>query len=236
MPPSPAHRLLPGDAWYLLLMLGAVIGTAVWWSRRFRSDPALIQIFAGAVVGAFAGAKLAYLLAEGFLHWGAPDFWRQAATGKTILGALLGGYAGVEGVKAVIGHRQPTGDGFAAVAPLGIAMGRLGCVAHGCCQGAVCGASGWRWPAPWVELGFNLAAFVCFLMLRRRGWLAGQHFHLFLIGYGLFRFAHEFVRETPRLWGPFTGYHGLAVAVAALGVGGFVMRARANKMSACQRG
>ncbi|MCB1088622.1 MAG: prolipoprotein diacylglyceryl transferase [Verrucomicrobiae bacterium] len=240
----PAHQLLPGNGIYLLLMLGALIGTTIWWTRRFKSDPRLVQIFAGAVIGAFAGAKMAYLAAEGFLHWGQPDFWLQVANGKTILGALLGGYAGVEAVKWLVGYRQPTGDGFATVAPLGIALGRLGCVAHGCCLGIACDAGRWycvadslgtpRWPAPEVELVFNLAAFGGFFWLRKTGKLTGQHFHLYLIAYGLFRFAHEFVRNTPRLWGPFSGYHFLALMVMGLGIWGFVRRERVR--SARQEG
>ena len=38
-----------------------------------------------------------------------------------------------------------------------------------------------------VEIGFNLAAILVFLIvLRRRRLLPGQHFHLYLIAYGLF--------------------------------------------------
>ncbi len=232
------HQLLPtGSAIYLLLMLVALVGTTIWWSRRFRSDSRLIQIFAGAVIGAFVGAKLAYVLAEGWLHWGRDDFWFQLANGKTILGALLGGYAGVEGVKKLVGYDRPTGDGFAAVAPLGIALGRLGCLAHGCCLGMACDSAHWftvndvsgvpRWPAPWIELAFNLEAFLVFFWFRRRGILVGQHFHLYLIAYGLFRFGHEFARDTPRLWGALTGYQVLALAVLALGVWGYRKRAAA---------
>ena len=237
------HQLFPsGSAIYLLLMLVALIGTAVWWSRRFRSDARLVQVFAGAVIGAFVGAKIAYLLAEGWLHWGRDDFWFQVANGKTILGALFGGYAGVEGVKRLIGYRQPTGDGFATVAPLGIALGRLGCLAHGCCLGTVCESAHWftvtddatgspRWPAPVAELVFNLAAFVVFFLLRRKGVLPGQHFHLYLMGYGLFRFAHEFARETPRILGGVSGYQALALGVFALGIWGYRKRSRQSRQA-----
>ncbi|MCB1063077.1 MAG: prolipoprotein diacylglyceryl transferase [Verrucomicrobiae bacterium] len=233
------HRILPdGSAIYALLMLGAVIGSTIWWSRRFRSDPRLIQIFAGAVIGAFSGAKIGYLVAEGWLHWGHPDFWYQLASGKTVIGALIGGYAGVEAVKALVGFREPTGDGFAAVAPLGIALGRLGCLAHGCCLGVACETAHWftvvdhagipRWPAPVAELAFNLTAFGVFFLLRRRNLLPGQHFHLYLIAYGLFRFLHEWVRDTPRVWGPWSGYQFLALMVFALGWWGYRKRARSK--------
>ena len=65
----------------------------------------------------------------------------------------------------------------------------------------------------------------------QRAILAGQHFHLYLIGYGLFRFAHEFLRATPRVGPGFTGYQVAALAVAALGVSGFIRRAKIHRRS-----
>lgn len=244
--PMPEHRLLPGSTVYLLLMLASVAGAAVWWSRRFRADSRLAQVFAGAVIGAFLGAKSGYLLAEGWIHRGEPDFWLRVASGKTVLGALLGGYAGVEAVKALIGYRRPTGDGFAAVAPLGIALGRLGCLAHGCCLGVACepgariapsdAAGVPRWPAPLVELAFNLAALAVLAALRRNRVLPGQHFHLYLIAYGGFRFFHEFLRETPRWAGSLSGYQALALGVLGLGLWGFRRRARSRLAESPEEG
>ena len=47
------------------------------------------------------------------MYWDDPQRWVIWATGKTILGALLGGYAGVEAAKKWTGYTQPTGDWFA---------------------------------------------------------------------------------------------------------------------------
>jgi phosphatidylglycerol:prolipoprotein diacylglycerol transferase len=44
--------------------------------------------------------------------------------------------------------------------------------------------------------------------------LPGQHFHLYLIAYGLFRFAHEFLRATPKAFGGLSGYQLIALATA----------------------
>jgi phosphatidylglycerol:prolipoprotein diacylglycerol transferase len=233
------HRLVPGagSATYMAFLLVALFVAAWWWSRRFRADPRLIAIFAGAVVGAFAGAFAGFWLAEGWVRWTGGEAWTTGlAAGKTVLGALLGGYAGVELMKRAVGFGGTTGDSFAAVVPLGIAFGRLGCLAHGCCLGRTCAADRWfaladrwgtpRWPAPVAEIAFNLAAFAVFFSLRRHGVLPGQHFHLYLIGYGLFRFAHEFLRDTPRVSGAFTGYHVLALMVVVLGVTRLWRRAR----------
>ena len=54
--------------------------------------------------------------------------------------------------------------------------------------------------------------------------LKGQLFHLYLISYGIFRFWHEFHRETPRILGPFSGYHFGALALVALGTWRGVVR------------
>jgi phosphatidylglycerol:prolipoprotein diacylglycerol transferase len=81
-----------------------------------------------------------------------------------------------------------------------------------------------RWPAVPVEMFFNLAAIVVFSIMCRKKQFVGQHFHLYLMVYGAFRFFHEFLRETPRLTGAFSGYQLAALAVMALGVVGFIHR------------
>ena len=192
-----------------------------------------------------------------------PDHWKIWATGKTIVGALLGGYLGVETAKKAVDYTQPTGDLFALVAPIGIIFGRIGCLLHGCCLGQECslnaaGEPPWwalrdvagvpRWPAVPVEIAFNLIMLAFFLGLRwtaksRAGqgtnaveeasvstsFLAGQHFHIYLMAYGVFRFVHEFVRATPRLVFGLTGYQFAALACVALGAVGFVKRAGTSK-------
>jgi phosphatidylglycerol:prolipoprotein diacylglycerol transferase len=212
---------------YTWLLLAGVVVSFLFWRCRAREDKRLVFIYGAALIGAFFGAKVVFFLAEGWLYLGAPDMWWQLLAGKSILGALLGGYAFVELAKRHAGYDRATGDDFALVAPVGIALGRVGCLLHGCCLGEVC-RPGWyalndvegvpRWPAVPVELAFNGFAFAIFLFLRRRKTLPGQHFHLYLIGYGAFRFAHEFVRATPRILGPFSGYHFAALAVAMFGV------------------
>jgi len=77
-----------------------------------------------------------------------------------------------------------------------------------------------------VEILFNIAAMLGFFLLRKNNKLVGQHFHLYLIAYGIFRFVHEFVRATPRVLGEISGYQFAALAVAGLGIVGFTLRRR----------
>lgn len=250
--------------YYGWLMLAGIALSLLFWTRLARRDDRLLLVYLGALLGAFLGGKIVYVLAEGWRDFGEPDMWRRLATGKTILGALLGGYAGVEIAKKLVGYQRATGDWFALIAPAAIVLGRVGCLLHGCCLGEVCERSEWwtlndhaglpRWPAVPLEIAFNLGAIAVFWMLRNVGpaaclsrmpkalnaartsedgktgetpvlrypaRLAGQHFHLYLIAYGLFRCVHEFWRATPRVLGPFSGYQFAALAVVALGTWGF---------------
>lgn len=225
---------------YGWLMLAGIVVSIVLWSRLAKRDNRLILIYVGALAGAFLGAKLVYLAAEGWLHWRDENRWVILATGKSITGALLGGYAGVEIAKSILQYRQPTGDWFALIAPISIMLGRVGCVLHGCCLGRTCPATWYavvdsaglpRWPAAQVELLFNAIALVAVLVMRRQHILPGQHFHLYLVSYGLFRFAHEFLRQTPRLLGPISGYQLAALAVTALGLWGYFRRRRTLQSS-----
>lgn len=217
-------------SWVMLGSIGLSLGL---WTRVARSDRRLLLIYLAALAGAFLGAKVVYFFAEGFLHLGAPDMWLQLATGKSILGGLLGGYLAVEWAKRLLGYNRVTGDWFALVVPVGIIFGRIGCWIHGCCRGIAC-QPGWftlrdetgqdRWPAVPMEIAFNLGALIAALVLRKKKLLTGQHFHLYLTAYGLFRFFHEFLREEPHVLFGLSGYQVAALAVVMLGLWGFIRR------------
>ena len=220
---------------YGWLMLAGIFASIALWSRVAKRDSRLVIIYVAALAGAFLGAKLVYLAAEGWLHWHDEKRWLILATGKSITGALLGGYVGVEIAKCLTGYTSTTGDWFAIIAPVGIMLGRIGCMLHGCCLGRACAAAWFtvtdvqgtaRWPAAQAELLFNALMLGAVLLLRWKKILPGQHFHIYLMAYGAFRFAHEFLRDTPHILGPLSGYPIAAIAVAGLGWGGFMLRRR----------
>lgn len=230
---------------YGVVTFAGLIGGGILWSRRFRKTPESFSIFVGAIIGAYAGAKLLFLLSEWERIFSDPNWLFMAVSGKTIVGALLGGYAGVEIAKRLIGHREPTGDWFAVGVPIAIAAGRLGCLRYGCCRGRVCDSSlpfaitdadGLsRWPAAPLELAFNLlfvAAILPFALRPPRSapLLKGQLFHWYIISYGIFRFWHEFHRDTPRVLGEISGYHIGALLLVALGTGRGWLRYRESKL------
>lgn len=86
-------------------------------------------------------------------------------------------------------------------------MVRIGCLFYGCCLDKPMAAglfsrpdaSGLlRWPAPQVEAAFHMLMFVIIVTLNHRRLLRDRLFFLLLVSYGLFRFAHEWMRDTPK--------------------------------------
>ena len=210
---------------YALTMLIGIIGSTVYWIRRSKKDPLIPLIYGAALACAFIGAKLAYLFSEGWLVAGSDQRLLHWLTGKSVTGALLGGFIGVETAKKVLGYTKATGDGFAAVVPLALIIGRIGCLYHGCCRGIPCDLGPLTyWPSVPVEIAFNLLAFLTFYNFRRFKFLPNQHFHLYLISYGLFRFVHEFMRATPKPFLGLSGYQIVALILAITGLVAFLRR------------
>jgi phosphatidylglycerol---prolipoprotein diacylglyceryl transferase len=229
----------PQSTAYGWLMLAGILVSIGIWSRVARRDERLVLIYVAALAGAFVGAKIVYLGAEGWLHWHDENRWIELATGKSITGALLGGYLAVEIAKRFLKYQGTTGDWFALIVPISIMLGRVGCILHGCCLGRECETSWFtmndatgvsRWPAAPVELIFNALMLVTTLALRWRKILPGQHFHIYLIAYGSFRFAHEFLRATPEILGPISGYQIAALGIVALGAFGFWQRRKEQRI------
>lgn len=234
---------LTGHPAYGALFLAGIVVTALAWGRLARAGPEMVIVYAAGLLGALVGAKVVFLALEWPYYFGQPDFWMQALVGKTITGGILGGYAGVELGKRIIRHPAPTGDAFAITVPLGLFLGRLGCFINGCCLGRRCEPAWYavvdehgvpRFPVSLAEAGFNLLTAGVLFLLHRRGVLRFQLFHVFLIAYGTFRFFHEFLRDTPRLFPhsdwpvvrDFTTYQLAALAIVALGVWRFIARRR----------
>lgn len=192
-----------------MLLFGIAWG-AVYWFRESKNDDRVALIYAAGLAGAFAGAKLAYLIAEGWLHVHDPNRWLFWLSGKSIMGALPGGWIGVEIAKKSLGYHETTGDRFAMLLPVPLILGRIGCLYAGCCGGIVCSFG--VWPSVQVEIVFQILAMAALWLMRRNHWQTGQHFHLYLIGYGLFRFSHEFLRATPKPIFGMSGYQLIALA------------------------
>jgi len=245
---APQHVLIP-TTYTWLMVLGMAVGVAYsWWRVKRGGDSRLVWLAFAALVGCAAGAKLSFVIAEG---WHYRTNMLGLLSGKSILGGLLGGYAAVEFVKRAMRDARPSGDHFAVVVPIGLTLGRVGCLTQGCCRGMVCEKAHWftrevvvgvpRVAAAEIEVVFHAVAcaaavFTQMLMARTESrWartLRGNLFHVYLMAYGVLRLILESGRENSRWFGAVTGYHFMAAAVLLLGLVGFVMRARRNTASA----
>jgi phosphatidylglycerol:prolipoprotein diacylglycerol transferase len=185
------------------------------------------------ILGAITGAKISVLVGD--LHWpwvAMPDWTLLVTSGRSITGALIGGFLTAEVAKPLLGYSMPPNDRFAAILPFSIAVGRVGCALSGCCAGipydgfcAVRDSAGLpRFPSQWYEALFHTAAGLVFLVMVKRGWFFGRIFSLYLVVYGVFRFFSEITRETPKNFGGYSAYQGFALLMILLGIGFLIKR------------
>lgn len=197
-------------------MVVGIIFAVVYWTKKGKDDVDLLAILLAGIAGGFLGAKLAYLFAEGWLHLHEENRWMHWVVGKSVMGSFLGGWMAVEWMKKRLGYKKITGDLFAQTLPLPLFMGRIGCLHAGCCKGII--FHGKVWPAVTVEMIFLAVMALVLFVLRRRNLLVGMHFYLFLVCYSTFRFCHEFLRDTPKVFWGISGYQIIAVITALAAV------------------
>ena len=199
--------------------------------KRYRQQYYFLQGIT--LFGAIVGAKLSVLLGDYHWPWTPVNDWSTVLiSGRSITGALMGGFLAAEIAKPIIGYTLPPNDRFAALLPFTIAIGRVGCLLSGCCRGTP--YNGWcaltssdgvaRHPAQVYEIIFQIAIGGLFVLMVRRGIFFGRLFSLYLMAYGVFRFLTEFIRDTPKTFGPLSGYQLLCIAMFLLGAGFFLKR------------
>jgi phosphatidylglycerol:prolipoprotein diacylglycerol transferase len=170
---------------------------------------AAFAVVLGCVLGAILGSKAAVWLQQ-------PDAFiaglRAPLTlwnGQSIVGALIGGWLGVEIAKRIAGVRRSTGDAFVFPLIAGIAIGRVGCFLAGLYDDTYGVPSDLPWamdfgdgirrhPTQLYDIAFVLALGA--LLYRWRHELArmpGLRFKLFLAGYLLWRVAIDMLKPVP---------------------------------------
>jgi prolipoprotein diacylglyceryltransferase len=177
----------------------------------------------GGLVGAAMGAKVPFWLWNAFVGASAStegvSSWVWLASGKTILGGIVGGYLGIELMKFVLDIRVRTGDTYVVPVAVAIAVGRLACFVGGCCFGAPTDLP-WgmrfplapdegtllRHPTQLYEALFHASAAAAFLLVERRGWFVGQRIKLYLMAYLVYRFVTEWLRPEPEVFLGLTAY------------------------------
>lgn len=229
-------------------ILSLLVGSQLfWWMQRrsidrFTSDEKW-TLAAGCLLGAAIGAKLIVLLEEPrpLAVLGDPAFW---ASGKSIVGALLGGLLGVELAKKIGRITRRTGDAFVVPLCVGLAIGRIGCYlsgldddAYGIRTGLVWGVDfgdGARHPTQLYEIAFALTFLALVPTLRRALPRPGDTFRAWMIAYFAFRYLEEFIRVAPRPYLGLTIYQ-LACALGIVYYAASAVRERREYARAQQR-
>jgi phosphatidylglycerol:prolipoprotein diacylglycerol transferase len=226
--------MIPPRVYYSSFMFAAlaVFLLARWWLPR---PAALMRVplwkhaalGLAAFIGGALGAKLPFALANPAGFFDASAWFTD---GKTVVAGLIGAYLAVEAVKWVLDVRVKTGDTFAVPLALALAVGRWGCFFNGCCYGTettlpwgvyfrVADGDDWRWarchPTQIYESLFHFTMALILLTLMRRGLFVRQRLKLYLIAYGIYRFATEYIRPEPAWWLGLTFYQWASVALAA---------------------
>jgi 7,8-dihydro-6-hydroxymethylpterin dimethyltransferase len=200
----PAHQILE------LLAYGVGFQLYLFFRRRWPSGPTLTLeqtgwIMIGAIFGALIGARV-LAIAEAFptLRENGMD-WRIILGAKTIVGAILGGWVGVEIAKRRLGIGHPTGDIYVFPLIAGMCIGRIGCFLGGIEDhtygivttlpwGVDFGDGLKRHPTQLYEIAFLLCLAGYFAWriktLRQRGCM----FSRFMLGYLGFRLFVDFIK------------------------------------------
>ncbi|HEY4223530.1 MAG TPA: prolipoprotein diacylglyceryl transferase family protein [Myxococcota bacterium] len=181
------------------------------------------------------GAKLVALMGDRL--WPAvalEDGWRTVVfgSGRSIVGGVLFGHVASEIARPLIGYTAAPNDRLAVAVCFSVALGRVGCALAGCCRGVP-----WdgpfaltyddaipRFPTPLLELVFHVLLACVFLWMERKRILFGRLFSLYLVVYGVFRFATEPLRVTPKPLVGFSVYQLFCVALVVVGVVGLLVR------------
>lgn len=229
--PFSVHPHLPFE------ILGWLAGTAIAVLVRPPSDPGVSpgqrqQVLVGAVLGGLGGAKLLFAFTDPAIL-ADPLQW---LAGKSVVGALLGGWLGVEIAKRAAGVRSRTGDRFVWPLAVGIAVGRLGCFFSGVDDGT----HGVVTESPFgMDLGdgqlrhptalYEIPVVLGLGALASRGPISapGARFRRWLGGYLAWRLLTEPLRTQPVLAAGLTAIQWACVlGLAALGIESILRRTR----------
>lgn len=181
-------------------------------------DDRIYVIVTGALVGGALLMRMGTWLQHIDLRENATVAEQWLYGNRSILGGLVGAWAGVHIAKALVGWKTRTGHLFAPAVAAGMAVGRCGCGLTECPGtpnhlgfGPVldeptaarlnADAGVPLHPSLFYEAGFHALAFgVLWFVLRDRMKRPADTFVLYIAAYALFRFLVEFVRGNEVVW------------------------------------
>jgi phosphatidylglycerol---prolipoprotein diacylglyceryl transferase len=198
----------------VLESLGYGVGFYAYLRRRRRQgdhlgDEARWSIVTAAVVGAVIGSRLLFWLEDPAATAAAMRDGQWLAPGKTLVGALAGGWIAVELLKKRLHITAATGDLFAVPLAAGIAVGRVGCFLTGLPDGTYGTPSSLPWA---IDLGdavprhptalyeaFFMAGLAAVLEAAERTGRRGDAFKMFMASYLAFRLVVDTIKPGVRI-------------------------------------
>jgi phosphatidylglycerol---prolipoprotein diacylglyceryl transferase len=205
-------------------LLAIVVGTAIFAAelrRRGWLDSRIFWISLAGLLGAALGARLitAWERPDAFADFGSlPVTLAIERSGKSIIGAIAGGYLAIAVAKRAFGYTRSLGDGFVLAIPIATAVGRIGCfltelplgtpttLPWGVSVSPLASAAfptcpfcgGPMHPTMAYEIAFNLVAAGLIWRFRGRVPAPGDALKLYLLGAAAFRFLVEYLRTSPK--------------------------------------
>jgi phosphatidylglycerol---prolipoprotein diacylglyceryl transferase len=204
----------------LFSVLALAVGLAIYGvelRRRHWLEPRILWVTLAAIVGGAIGARV--ITAWEHLEYyaaleGVPLTWAIEHSGKSLIGALAGGYLGIVLAKRATGYSRSTGDAYVLAIPVATVIGRIGChlselplgtptdlpwgvsvPAEAAAAFARCpGCSLPMHPSMLYEIVFNLVAIAVLVRYRHRVPVPGDALKLYLLAAGVFRLWVETVR------------------------------------------
>lgn len=201
-------------------VLALVVGLGLYYRALHRQgmlDPVIVTISVAAILGGALGARLItaweHLEYYGALD-GVPLTWAIEHSGKSLIGALAGGYLATVLAKRALSYTRSTGDSYVLAVAVATAIGRVGCflselplgtpttLPWGISVAPAAAAAFARCPGCDVpmhpsmlyEILFNLIAIVVIVRYRHLVPVVGDTLKLYLLAAAVFRFVVEFVR------------------------------------------
>lgn len=231
--------ILTHDAFTVLAL---IVGLSLYYrelARRGWLETRIVWISLAAVIAGALGARTitAWEHVEYYTALeGVPLSLAIENSGKSLIGALAGGYLGTVLAKRAFGYTRSTGDCYVLAIPVATAIGRVGCflselplgtpttLPWGVSVSAEAAAAFARCPgcelpmhpSMLYEIAFNLVAVAVIVRYRSRVPVVGDTLKLYLLAAGVFRFLVEFVRgNEPQALG-LTGPQWVLIPLVAL--------------------
>lgn len=228
------------------------VGFAIYYAelrRRGWLDSTIVWISLAALLGGAIGARL-------ITSWERPEVYAAFTSlpltvaiersGKSIIGAIAGGYLAIVLAKRAFGYRRSTGDAYVLAIPIATAIGRLGCFlselplgtptslpwgvrvepAAAAAFPACPGCGGPMHPTMLYEIAFNVLAAAVLWRFRSRVPAPGDALKLYLLSAATFRFLVEFIRTSPRQLFDLTAPQWVLIPIVSLLLIHFARQAR----------